>query len=87
MKSRRRFLKAALGTIAGVCLPLPAFPRAKPPLSPVFTPGIWAGAEGVETFNVEAHTLHIHEHMAILKSVNPEAKTVTYSHFTRSDES
>lgn len=30
---RRRFLKAALGGIVGVCLPLPAHPRAEPPLS------------------------------------------------------
>jgi hypothetical protein len=36
---RRRFLKAALGGLVGVCLPLPAIPHAKPPST--CTPGIW----------------------------------------------
>ena len=81
--SRRRFLKAALGAAVGVCLPLEAIPRAKPPLSPIFTPGIWAGVGGVETFNVTsgAHTLFIHKDKIIIKSVDRKTKTMTYSEF------
>lgn len=52
---RRRFLKAALGGILAVSLPIPV---PKPvPFSSIFTPGIWAGSGGVETWNVTPHTM------------------------------
>ena len=57
---RRRFLKAALGTIVGVCLPLEAIPRAKPPLSSIYTPGMTmgrVGSGGVEIWDVPSHTM------------------------------
>lgn len=44
---RRRFLKAALGTVVGVCLPLPAISHAQPPsLRSVPTAGetLWSEA-------------------------------------------
>ena len=64
MKMKRRgFLKAAMGGFVGSCLSLPACLRAKPPLTPRFKPGIWAGMEGTDL-----HEFHVKAHSVFLRS-------------------
>ena len=76
--NRRGFLKAALGGVVGLCLPLPAYPRAKPsptPFSSIFTPGTWAGitkddfAFGeVEALDLPPMPKDVHNHLLHIKA-------------------